>query len=37
MVENFHDKANFIGQVADDILRGAFKQHEYAYMTVPLC
>lgn len=26
---NFQEKANFIWQVADDILRGAFKQHEY--------
>ena len=25
----FQDKANFIWQVADDILRGVFKQHEY--------
>jgi len=24
MTENFQDKANFIWQVADDILRGAF-------------
>jgi len=28
-MNNFQDKANFIWQVADDILRGAFKQHEY--------
>lgn len=28
-MDNFQDKANFIWQVADDILRGAFKQHEY--------
>lgn len=26
---NFREKANFIWQVADDILRGAFKAHEY--------
>ena len=28
-MENFQGKANFIWQVADDILRGTFKQHEY--------
>lgn len=28
-MNNFQDKANFIWQVADDILRGSFKQHEY--------
>jgi hypothetical protein len=27
-MNNFQDKANFIWQVADDILRGTFKQHE---------
>ena len=29
MPNNFSKKANFIWQVADDILRGAFKAHEY--------
>ena len=29
MTNNFREKANFIWQVADDILRGAFKAHEY--------
>ena len=28
-MDNFQEKANFIWQVAYDILRGAFKQHEY--------
>ena len=31
----FQDKANFIWQVADDILRGAFKEHEYGDVTLP--
>ena len=35
MVENFQDKANFIWQVADDILRGAFRQHEYGEVILP--
>ena len=35
MVENFQDKANFIWQVADDILRGSFKQHEYGEVILP--
>lgn len=35
MVENFQDKANFIWQVADDILRGAFHQHEYGEVILP--
>lgn len=35
MVINFQDKANFIWQVADDILRGAFKQHEYGEVILP--
>ena len=34
-MENFQDKANFIWQVADDILRGAFKQHEYGEVILP--
>src|SRR3972149_6980499 len=29
MTNNFSEKANFIWQVVDDILRGAFKAHEY--------
>ena len=32
---NFQEKANFIWQVADDILRGAFKQHEYGDVILP--
>ena len=32
---NFQAKANFIWQVADDILRGTFKQHEYGDVTLP--
>lgn len=28
-MNNFQDKANFIWKVADDILRGNFKPHEY--------
>ena len=35
MAENFQDKANFIWQVADDILRGSFKQHEYGEVILP--
>lgn len=35
MVENFQEKANFVWQVADDILRGAFKQHEYGEVILP--
>ena len=34
-MNNFQDKANFIWQVADDILRGAFKQHEYGEVILP--
>jgi hypothetical protein len=29
MTNNFREKANFIWQVADDILRGAFKARDY--------
>lgn len=29
----FQEKANFIWQVADDLLRGAFKEHEYGDVT----
>jgi len=32
---NFQDTANFIWQVADDILRGSFKQHEYGDVILP--
>mgnify|MGYP001296147670 CR=1 FL=1 len=32
---DFHSKANFIWQVADDILRGSFKQHEYGDVILP--
>lgn len=32
---NFQEKANFIWQVADDILRGTFKQHEYGDVILP--
>ncbi len=32
---NFQEKTNFIWQVADDILRGAFKQHEYGDVILP--
>ena len=32
---NFQDKANFIWQVADDILRGTFKPHEYGDVILP--
>lgn len=32
---SFQDRANFIWQVADDILRGAFKAHEYGDVTLP--
>ena len=32
---NFREKANSIWQVADDILRGAFKAHEYGDVILP--
>ena len=35
MSNNFTEKANFIWQVADDILRGAFKAHEYGDVILP--
>ena len=35
MPNTFQDKANFIWQVADDLLRGAFKAHEYGDVTLP--
>ncbi|MFQ5637552.1 MAG: N-6 DNA methylase [bacterium] len=34
-MNNFQDKANFVWTVADDILRGAFKQHEYGDVILP--
>ncbi|MBF0608767.1 MAG: SAM-dependent DNA methyltransferase [Magnetococcales bacterium] len=34
-MNNFQEKANFIWQVADDILRGTFKQHEYGDVILP--
>jgi type I restriction enzyme M protein len=34
-MSNFQDTANFIWQVADDILRGSFKQHEYGDVILP--
>ena len=35
IMKNFQERANFIWQVADDILRGAFKQHEYGEVILP--
>ncbi|MBI9045161.1 MAG: SAM-dependent DNA methyltransferase [Anaerolineaceae bacterium] len=35
MVNNFQEKANFIWTVADDILRGTFKAHEYGDVVLP--
>jgi type I restriction enzyme M protein len=35
MPNNFQEKANFIWQVADDILRGTFKSHEYGDVILP--
>ena len=32
---HFQDKTNFIWQVADDLLRGTFKRHEYGDVTLP--
>ena len=34
-MNNFQDKANFIWQVADDILRGTFKAHEFGDVILP--
>lgn len=34
-MDNFQGTANFIWQVADDILRGNFKQHEYGDVILP--
>lgn len=35
MVNNFKEKANFIWQVADGLLRGTFKAHEYGDVILP--
>lgn len=35
MANNFSEKANFIWTVADDILRGTFKAHEYGDVILP--
>lgn len=35
MVNHFQEKANFIWQVADDLLRGTFKAHEYGDVILP--
>lgn len=35
MINNYQDKSNFIWTVADDILRGAFKAHEYGDVILP--
>ena len=35
MPNNFQDKANFIWKVADDVLRGTFKAHEYGDVILP--
>jgi type I restriction enzyme M protein len=32
---NFQERANFIWQVADDILRGVFKNYEYGDVVLP--
>jgi type I restriction enzyme M protein len=34
-MNNFQVEANFIWQVADDILRGSYKQHEYGDVILP--
>ena len=36
MTSSFQSKANFIWQVADDVLRGAIKAHLYGEVTLPL-
>jgi type I restriction-modification system DNA methylase subunit len=33
--KNFQEKANFIWQAADDILRGTFKPHKYGDVIMP--
>lgn len=35
MTTTFQEKANFVWQVADDLLRGSFKAHEYGDVTLP--
>ena len=35
MINNFNEKANFIWNVADDVLRGTFKAHEYGDVILP--
>jgi type I restriction enzyme M protein len=35
MANNFQEKANFIWTVADDVLRGSFKAHEYGDVILP--
>jgi type I restriction enzyme M protein len=35
MENNFQEKASFIWQVADDVLRGSFKAHEYGDVILP--
>ena len=35
MANNFAEKANFIWAVADDVLRGTFKAHEYGDVILP--
>jgi type I restriction enzyme M protein len=35
MMETFQSRASFIWQVADDILRGTFKAHEYGGVILP--
>ena len=38
MTNNFQEKANFIWTVVDNILRGAFKAHDYGDVIYPsLC
>ena len=34
-MNNFREKANFIWSIADDILRGTFKRHEYGEVILP--
>jgi type I restriction enzyme M protein len=35
MPNNFQDNANFIWTVADNLLRGTFKAHEYGDVILP--
>ena len=32
---NYQELANLVWNVADDVLRGLFKQHEYGDITLP--